>query len=81
MGPRRADSGLGETIMNGLRAASDDMSSRWNAVANVLNSEHVTMSDLLRVQLGLAQVSLQSELVSKVISKSTQEIDELVKLQ
>ena len=39
------------------------------------------VSDLLRLQLSMAQLSLQAELVGKVIGRSTQNIDQLVRMQ
>lgn len=72
---------LGDAILNGLRGVSQDMSAKWSAVSAALESPSVEMVSMLKLQLTVAQMSVQYELVGKAISKSTQNLDQLVKLQ
>ena len=71
----------GEAILNGVRNLSSDFQSTWQSVAHALDGNQVTMSDMLKLQLTLVQMSVQYEMVGKAISRSTQNIDQLVKMQ
>lgn len=71
----------GEAILDGVRNLSSDFQATWQSVAHALDGNRVTMSDMLKLQLALVQMSVQYEMVGKAISKSTQNIDQLVKMQ
>lgn len=72
---------LGDAILGNMRQLSTEFSGKWQQVQALVNSEAASIQDLLRMQLSMAQVSVQYELVGKAISKSTQNLDQLVKLQ
>jgi len=72
---------MGDAILSGLRGVSTDMSTKWNAVSQALEAPNLRMNELLRLQLTVSQMSVQYDLVGKAISRSTQNIDQLVKLQ
>lgn len=73
---------MGEQILNGLQNVSSDLRQSIGDVSAALNSsEELSVSDLLKAQMGLMQVSVTYELVGKGISKSTQNLDQLVKMQ
>lgn len=73
---------MGDQILNGLQTVSSELKQSISDVSAALKpGVDVSVSDLLRVQMGLMQVSVTYELVGKGISKSTQNLDQLVKLQ
>lgn len=73
---------LGETVLQGMQNVSTDLQKSWSTVGQVLEgSTSLSVSDLLKVQMGLIQTSVQFEFMGKVVGRSTQNIDQLVKLQ
>lgn len=73
---------LGESILEGMNNLSHDFDETRRAVRASLDPGHaMTFSDALRLQLTLTELSIQNELVGKAISRSTQNIDQLVKMQ
>lgn len=77
-GPRT----LGDQVLAGMQNLSEDFQQSWKSVSAALESgSAMTTSDMLKLQMGLTQMSIQYELVGKAISRSTQNLDQLVKLQ
>jgi type III secretion protein I len=78
-----ADGTLGERILQGLNGVQSNFKDTMAAVSKSLDTAGAppSVSDLLRLQLSMAQLSLQAELVGKVIGRSTQNIDQLVRMQ
>lgn len=77
-----ASASMGDRILGGIQGLSDDMHSAWSSVSSTLDSASlVSTQDLLKLQLNLTQVSVQYELVGKAISRTTQNFDQLVKIQ
>lgn len=74
---------LGGKILGGLRGAAADFSDKWSGIASRLDAmaAQPSVADMLRLQTDLMKVSVQYELVGKVVSKSTQNLDSLVRLQ
>ena len=74
---------LGDRILRGLNRVQSSFSETVGAVQKSLDpgAPAPGVSDLLRLQLSMAQLSLQAELVGKVIGRSTQNIDQLVRMQ
>ena len=73
---------LGDQILGGLQGFSRDYQQAWSTVSATLESgADLRMPDMLKLQMGLTQMSIQYELVGKAISRSTQNLDQLVKLQ
>lgn len=73
---------LGDRILNGLSGLSSDFTQSWKNVNAVLeNGASVSTADMLKLQMGLTQLSIQYDLVGKAISRSTQNIEQLVKMQ
>jgi type III secretion protein I len=73
---------LGHQILAGLQSASSSYSQRWRDVATGL--EHMvknpTAANMLKVQSEMLQASVQYELLGKAVSRSTQNIDTLVRM-
>ena len=73
---------LGGQILSGLRGVATDFSDTWKDIAHGLDGmgAQPAISDMLRLQTELLQVSVQYELVGKAVSRSTQNIDTLVRM-
>lgn len=74
---------VGDSILNGMRSLSNEFRSTWGNAQQMLTEKgaEMTLSDMLRMQMQLVQLSFQYELVGKSISRSTQNIESLVKIQ
>ena len=80
--PPDATSTLGGQILSGLQGMASDFSGKWHHIAQSLDSmgSEPAISDMLRMQTELLQVSVQYELVGKAVARSTQNIDTLVRM-
>ena len=73
---------LGDKILGGLSSLSTDLQQSWkNDAAAVNNDGMMTTNDMLKLQMNLTQMSVQYDLLGKAISRSTQNIEQLVKIQ
>ena len=73
---------LGDNILGGLQSLSTELRGTWDNLGAALNgTKTLAMQDLIKMQMGLSTMSVQYELVGKAVSRSTQNIDQLVKLQ
>ena len=73
---------MGDNILKGLQGmASEFKQSMANVSASLDPGTNMSVSDLFKVQMGLMQMSVQYELIGKGISRSTQNLDQLVKIQ
>lgn len=73
---------LGDTILSGMQGLSSEFQQSWKTVNAVLDGgSAMTTYDMLKLQMGLTQMSIQYDLVGKAISRSTQNLDQLVKMQ
>ena len=73
---------LGDTILSGMQGLSSEFQQSWKTVNSVLEGgSAMTTYDMLKLQMGLTQMSIQYDLVGKAISRSTQNLDQLVKMQ
>jgi type III secretion protein I len=73
---------LGNQILSGLRTTAADFSQKWQNIAVGLDKTvtQPNIADMLRLQSELMQVSVQYELVGKAVSRTTQNIDAMVKM-
>lgn len=73
---------LGSQILNGLRAGVAGFSDKWTGMAARLNAvaEQPEMGNLLRLQADMLQLSVQYEVVGKAVTRSTQNLDTLVRM-
>jgi len=78
--PAAAETGLGDRILGGLQGVQQRFDAQLQAVSRTLDGTPST-SELLRLQLGMAQMAFQVELVGKAISRGTQNIDQLLRMQ
>lgn len=70
----------GEQLLSSIQRMSTELQQTYSAVSAALEG-NLTISEGLKLQLKLGQMSLHHELLGKGISKSTQNIDTLVKMQ
>ncbi|MDQ8033443.1 EscI/YscI/HrpB family type III secretion system inner rod protein [Bordetella genomosp. 1] len=73
---------LGSQILSGLQSTTGDFSQKWQGIAANLDrlGAQSSLSDMLRLQGELLQVSVQYELVGKAVARTTQNIDTLVRM-
>jgi type III secretion protein I len=77
-----ASGSLGDRILHGLNSMSAEMKDTWSHAAHLINgSGPLRLNDMLTVQMTMAQMSINYEIVGKAVGRSTQNIDQLVKLQ
>lgn len=73
---------LGDKILQGLGGLSGDLRQSWQEASALLDhGQNMSTADMLRLQMSLTQVAIQYDLVGKAIGKSTQNIEQLVKIQ
>lgn len=73
---------MGSAILDGMQKLSHEFQETRRAVHASLDAgTQMTMADALRLQMSLVELSIQHEMVGKTISRSTQNIDQLVKMQ
>ncbi|MDK2123493.1 type III secretion system inner rod subunit SctI [Parachitinimonas caeni] len=74
---------VGDAILDSLRSVNQDVQSKWGQLQSDLSDPaHMSsITDMLRMQMQLTQMSVQFELVGKAISRSTQNIEQLIKIQ
>jgi type III secretion system YscI/HrpB-like protein len=73
----------GDSILNGMSSVGTEFRDSWTAMQQALArpAGEMTTADMLRLQMHMVQLSVQVEMVGKVISKATQNLDQLAKLQ
>ncbi|MFD0669014.1 type III secretion system inner rod subunit SctI [Ramlibacter sp. MAHUQ-53] len=73
---------LGESILSTMQNVSNDMRAAHGKIQAVLdpNAAPLTLQQGLSLQFQVAVTSLQYDLLGKVVSKSIQNVDQLVKM-
>lgn len=72
----------GDGILNSLNSLGSDLSRSWQSATQAIKGDQIpTTQDMLRVQIELIGMSMTHEMVNKCITRSTQNLDQLVKLQ
>ena len=72
---------LGDRILNGLGKLNEDSKAAIDQVEAAGAKVEMNPSDLLKAQYSLVQVSVQQDVMSKVVGKATQTLDTLLKNQ
>ena len=73
---------MGEGILASMQKLSDEFKQAHQAVSRLLDSSgELKLADMLRLQMNLAQMSFQWDAFSKGVNKSTQTLEQLLKLQ
>ncbi|MEO5672265.1 MAG: type III secretion system inner rod subunit SctI [Ramlibacter sp.] len=71
---------LGDKVLTGMQNLSAEFKQSFDWIRGALDG-HLTTNDMLKLQMGITQTSLKYDLVGKAISRSTQNVDQLVKMQ
>lgn len=75
---------MGDSILRGMNSASQNykkISGELNDALTENIGDHLSLQGALRLHMKFIEISMEAEVVSRVISKSTQHIDQLSKLQ
>lgn len=74
---------LGDAILKGLDHLRNHMQEGWSAAMAPLEPENGQLSTagLLQLQTGVLQMSFESQMVGTIAGKTSQSIDQLVKMQ
>lgn len=73
---------MGDKILQGLQNMKSGYDEQIGAVqTSVSRSDPLNIRDMMQLQLDLAKLTLQGELINKTVSKSTQNLDTLLKSQ
>ena len=73
---------LGNQILASLRNTTTEYSEKWQGISGRLDAmgAQPSVADMMRLQADLLHVSVNSEMVSKAVSRTTQNIDSLVRM-
>ncbi len=78
----RVGNTLGDKILHGLQSVKSGYDHQAGAVQESLNGKDpLSINDMMKLQYDLAKLTLQGELINKTVSKSTQNLDTLLKSQ
>lgn len=75
---------MGDAILRGMQSASTrykEVSSEVKTALSSENNERLGLKSVLEMHMKFIEISMEAEVVSKVVSKSAQHIDQLSKLQ
>ncbi|MPM23312.1 hypothetical protein SDC9_69783 [bioreactor metagenome] len=78
-----ADASVGDRILNGMHKVSEDFRHSFDSVNKMLDAtgNNLNVREMLKLQLQLTQVTFQFDMVGKAVSRSTQNLDQLVRVQ
>lgn len=77
-----APASIGDRILNGLTSLSGDFERSWSSISSASNVENgLSTHEILKLQMNLVQMSVKYELVNKAITRSVQNVEQLVKIQ
>ncbi|MBC7378381.1 MAG: hypothetical protein H7346_13245 [Burkholderiaceae bacterium] len=81
--PLRSNNTMGDAMLRNLDTAGRSYTEMNAKIYQALSvgGSNLNTTDLLRIQLMLVDSSMKVDMISKGISKATQEIDQLTKLQ
>jgi type III secretion system YscI/HrpB-like protein len=74
---------LGDTILKGLEHLRDHMKAGWSSAMAPLDPQQGPMSaqGLLQMQTGVLQMGFETQMIGTIAGKTSQSIDQLVKMQ
>ena len=81
--PPSVDFNLVQDLSKSVGLVSDQLKGRINEISKIADNHSLTnnTADLLRMQLELTQLSLETQLIGDMVTKSTKNIDQLTHLQ
>lgn len=74
---------LGDKVLTQLSSMSEEFNKTWSEVADVVSGPENSLSlqDMLKAQLHLVRVAAEYETIGKAIGKSTQNVDQMIRMQ
>lgn len=73
---------LGDRMLASLQGASQDFKSVWRETETRLKSDQaLQMQEMMAMQLQVTQMAVEFDLIGKIVSRSTQNLDQLVRVQ
>ena len=74
---------VGDRILSGMQNVSEEFRGHWTRVSDMLRagSPELDMQAMLKLQMHLTQASVQYDMLGKAVSRSTQNFDQLVRVQ
>ncbi|VUD69249.1 Yop proteins translocation protein I [Thalassocella blandensis] len=75
------ETSLGDKFFQILSDTKQEIKEKTSQIETSLKVDEITPVDLLRLQFEIAEITIQQELISKGVSKSTQNVDTLLKAQ
>jgi len=75
------DISLGDRMLQNLHNLNNEFNASLTKVEQTVMQTDISPQDLLRTQLELLKFGLQNEFINKIVSKSTQHLDTMVKSQ
>jgi type III secretion system YscI/HrpB-like protein len=72
---------IGDAMLNNIQKIKADYDTAVEKINLSVSAVEITPQGLLRLQLEIARLQLQEDLMAKVASKSTQNVDTLLKSQ
>ena len=72
---------LGERILDGIQNMKQHHAAEVGAINKAFETPELDMQQLLKLQLDLTRLTMQEDLLAKTASKSTQNLDSLLKTQ
>lgn len=80
--PAVTPTSLGDRMLASLQGASDDFKSVWSqAEARLKSDQTLQMQEMMAMQLQVTQMAVGYDLIGKIVSRSTQNFDQLVRVQ
>ena len=77
-----APASIGDRILNGLTSLSGDFERSWSSISSASNGENaLSAHEILKLQMNFMQMFVKYELVNKAITRSVQNVEQLVKIQ
>lgn len=79
----RPPASLGQAILDGLDGVRSRFDSTTTGIRHLLEStaSDLTVRDMLSLQMQITTLSIQQDLMGKIVGKATQNVDQLLKAQ
>ncbi|WP_185961328.1 EscI/YscI/HrpB family type III secretion system inner rod protein [Telmatospirillum sp. J64-1] len=74
---------LGQTILDGMNSLRGQFDSQVNTIRDTLTASgsDLTLQQMMSIQMQISTLSVQQDLMGKIVGKATQNVDQLLKAQ
>lgn len=79
--PNSGEPCMGTSILEGMQQLKIGYDEKVNAINDAVTVGQLTVQDVMKLQLEIAKLQMQEELMAKTASKTTQNVDTLLKSQ